>query len=129
MYTQPIIFFIIHFKNDITCPTALYPTYGMNYDMYDVYFQIFTVLALFHVSISVMKFVISVCEKIDTKPNIDERLDVLEQTMIELLSGMYTSEEPPRNTITTTVVPVRRPAPMAKEDDDIDMSSDTEKED
>ena len=101
----------------------------MAFEIYDVYFQIFTLYGFVHVAITVMNFVISVCERMDRRPSIDERLDVLEQEMMNLLSGMYAMEEPPRNTLTTTVAPVRHTPTTKNNEDDTEMSSDTEKED
>jgi len=111
----------------------------MAFDTYDVYFQIFTMFGFVHVAITVMNFIISVCERMDIRPNIDEqmdrrpnideRLDVLEQEMINLLSGMYSIEEPPRNIMSETVAPVRHSVPTKNKEEDTEMLSDTEKED
>ena len=95
--------------------------------MYDVYFQVFTLYGFVHVAVTVMQFVISVCEKMDRRPSIDERLDVIEQEIYNILSGMYIIEERPKNTVINTVSPVQRSSQT--EEDDTEMSSDTEKED
>jgi len=76
----------------------------MAYDMYEVYFQIFTALAIVHVAISLLRCLISTCDTIDKQKSIDERLDVLEHEFIRLISGEYDLE--PKNTIVqNTVVP------------------------
>jgi hypothetical protein len=73
----------------------------MSFDMYEVYFQILTVLATIHVVINIVRCVVSMCETMDRQINIDERMDVLENEVMRLIDGEYEVVEP-RNTIIQT---------------------------
>ena len=95
-------------------------SFRMAFDMYEVYFQIFTVLATVHVVINVVRCVVSMCENMDRQNNIDGRLDVLENEFLRLIAGEYAVYS--RNTITQV-----SPSPTNEETDD--ESDDTEKED
>lgn len=71
----------------------------MAFDMYEIYFQIITVLATIHVVINIVRCVVSMCETMDRQINIDERLDVLENEVMRLIAGEYAVKHS-QNTIT-----------------------------
>lgn len=61
----------------------------MSFDMYEIYFQIITVLATIHVVINIVRCVVSMCETMDRQINIDERMDILENEVMRLIDGEY----------------------------------------
>jgi hypothetical protein len=62
---------------------------------YEVYFQIFVVLGVLHILINLIRCVVAMCET--TNASIDERLDIIEEHIIQLMEGEYVPND--RNTM------------------------------
>jgi hypothetical protein len=70
---------------------------------YELYLQIFVVLATLHITMDLIRLIISLCEVTDMPANIDERLDIMEEHIIQLMEGEYMPNQ--RNTIICENVP------------------------
>lgn len=60
---------------------------------YEVYFQIFVALGVLHIVIDLIRCVVSMCEVADMPASIDERLDIMEQHIIQLMEGERVSNQ------------------------------------
>jgi hypothetical protein len=64
---------------------------------YEVYFQIFVALGVLHITIDLIRCVVSMCEVADMPASIDERLDIIEEHIVQLMEGERVSNH--KNTI------------------------------
>lgn len=64
---------------------------------YEVYLQVFVLLGVLHIIMDVIRLIVSLCTVAEIPISIDERLDIMEEHIMQLLEGEYVSNE--RNTI------------------------------
>ena len=64
---------------------------------YEVYLQVFVLLGVLHIIMDVIRLIVSLCTVAEIPISIDERLDIMEEHIMQLMEGEYVSNE--RNTI------------------------------
>ena len=64
---------------------------------YEVYLQVFVLLGVLHIVMDAVRLIVSLCKVAEIPISIDERLDIIEEHIIQLMEGEYVSTE--RNTI------------------------------
>ena len=64
---------------------------------YELYLQVFVLLGVLHIIMDVIRLIVSLCTVAEIPISIDERLDIMEEHIMQLMEGEYVSNE--RNTI------------------------------